>query len=101
LLYLDAINNNPEHSQAYSNLGLLYQKMGKKAEGLFANAKALALSLGDPVVQSSSYYNMARIHEDAGEWKKALENYQAAQTARPQEAYAKGIARMNKKLGGH
>lgn len=98
-LYLDAINNNPEHSQAYSNLGLLYQKMGKKAEGLFANAKAINLAQGNPQVQASSYYNMARIHEDAKEWRKALENYQSAQSLRPQDAYAKGIARMNKKLG--
>jgi hypothetical protein len=99
-LYLEAIDNNPEHSQAYSNLGLLYQKTGKKAEGLFANSKAVSLGRGNPVVQASSYYNMARIYEDAGDWSQALASYKSAQNLRPQDAYAKGIERMNKKLKG-
>jgi hypothetical protein len=99
--YLDAINNNPEHAQAYSNLGLLYQKMGKKAEGLFANRKAIALANGSNgnVVKASSYYNIARIYEDEGSWSDALNNYQTAKQLRDHDAYNKGIARMNQKLG--
>jgi len=100
-LYLQAINNNPEHAQAYSNLGLLYQKMGKKAEGLFANRKAIALARGTNanVVKASSYYNIARIYEDEGSWSEALNNYQTAEQLRDHDAYRKGIQRMNQKLG--
>lgn len=100
-LYLDAINNNPEHAQAYSNLGLLYQKIGKKAEGLFANRKAIALATGSNanVVKASSYYNIARIYEDEGSWDDALSNYQSAMRLRDHDAYRKGIDRMNQKLG--
>ncbi len=100
-LYLEAINNNPEHAQAYSNLGLLYQKMGKKAEGLFANRKAIALASGKnkKVVKASSYYNIARIYEDEGSWSEALNNYQTAEQLRTHKAYRRGITRMNQKLG--
>jgi tetratricopeptide (TPR) repeat protein len=100
-LYLEAINSNPEYAQAYSNLGLLYQKTGKRAEGLFANRKAIALASGPKraVVQASSYYNMARIYEDNGDWRAALENYRTALGLREHSAYTKGIARMQQKLG--
>lgn len=101
MLYLDAINNNPEHSQAYSNLGLLYQKMGKKAEGLFANRKAIALASGDTrkTVQASSYFNIAKIYEDEQNWQEALKNYEAAQALRDHNAYKKGIEKMKEKIG--
>lgn len=100
-LYLRAINNNPEYAQAYSNLGLLYQKTGKSAEGLFANRKAIALASGtrSAVVQASSYYNMARIYEDNRAWSAALENYRRALSLREHPAYTKGITRMQRKLG--
>lgn len=100
-LYLEAINTNPEHAQAYSNLGLLYQKVGKSAEGLFANRKAISLASGAKraVIQASSYYNIARIYEDSGDWNSALENYRTALNLREHSAYRKGIARMQQKLG--
>jgi len=99
-LYLEAINNNPEHSQAYSNLGLAYQKLKQDAEALWANQKAIAIADGSnkKTVQASSYYNIARIYEEQGRWKDALDNYQAAQNLRSHEAYTKGIERMKKKI---
>ena len=45
-LYLEAINNNPEHGQAYSNLGLAYQTLNRSAEALWVNRKAIALASG-------------------------------------------------------
>lgn len=100
-LYLDAISNNPEHSQAYSNLGLAYQKLGKKAEALWANRKAIALASGPTknTVQASSYFNIARIYEDDSDWRGALENYEAAQRLKDHPSYKKGIDRMKAKLG--
>ena len=100
-LYLEAINNNPEHSQAYSNLGLVYQKMNKKAEALWANRKAIALAEGKTknTVQASSYFNIARIYEDDGKWQEALDNYTTAKGLKDHPAYNKGIERMKLKVG--
>lgn len=99
-LYLEAINNNPEHSQAYSNLGLVYQKMGKKAEAIWANRKAIALASGPTknTVQASSHYNIARIYEDDSQWQDALDSYTTAKSLKENPAYAKGIQRMQGKL---
>lgn len=99
-LYLQAIHNNPEYAQAYSNLGLLYQRTGKSAEGLFANRKAIALASGSnsAAVKGGSYFNIARIYEDNGEWSAALINYRMALHQREHRAYRSGIERMQQKL---
>jgi uncharacterized protein YfaP (DUF2135 family) len=99
-LYLDAINNNPEYSQAYSNLGLVYQKMGKKAEAIWANRKAIALASGATknTVQASSLFNIARVYEEEGNWEAALESYRSAKGLRDHALYTKGIERMTEKL---
>lgn len=100
-LYLEAINLNPEHSQAYSNLGLAYQKLGNRAEALWANRKAIALASGAnaATVKASSYYNIARVYEEQEQWQEALDAYQAAAGFKTHDAYAKGIERMKQKLG--
>lgn len=100
-LYLEAISNNPEHSQAYSNLGLAYQKLGRNAEALWANRKAIALASGPDAntVRASSYYNIARVYESDGKWSEALENYQQALSNKDHPAYRSGIEKMKKKLG--
>jgi hypothetical protein len=75
--------------------------MAKKAEGLFANRKAIALARGGNanVVKASSYYNIARIYEGESSWAEALDSYRTAAQLREHDAYRKGIARMNQKLG--
>jgi len=101
LLYLEAIDLNPEHSQAYSNLGLAYQKLGSYAEALWANRKAIALASGESAatVRASSHYNIARVYEAQGEWQQALDAFRAAQAEKANDAYGKGIERMARKLG--
>ncbi|HYO59892.1 tetratricopeptide repeat protein [Archangium sp.] len=100
-LYLEAIANNPEHSQAYSNLGLAYQKLNRNAEALWANRKAIALASGGTAstVKASSYYNIARVYESDGKWSDALENYQSALSNKDHPAYRSGIEKMKQKLG--
>jgi uncharacterized protein YfaP (DUF2135 family) len=100
-LYLEAIANNPEHSQAYSNLGLAYQKLHRNAEALWANRKAIALASGAnaATVKASSYYNIARVYEEDSKWAEALESYQSAQGFKSNPAYTKGIEKMKQKLG--
>lgn len=100
-LYLEAIANNPEHGQAYSNLGLAYQKLNRNAEALWANRKAIALASGKAAatIRASSFYNIARVYESDSKWAEALENFQSALSNKENDAYKKGIDRMKEKLG--
>jgi hypothetical protein len=100
-LYLEAIANNPEHGQAYSNLGLAYQKLNRNAEALWANRKAIALASGKAAatIRASSFYNIARVYESDSKWADALENFQSALSNKENDAYKKGIERMKEKLG--
>ena len=95
-LYQNAIELNPRNGQAYSNLGLAFQKLNKEAEALWANRKAIDLAYGSKahIVRASSYYNIARIYENKGQWQDALRNYRSAKQNRQHDAYDRGIARM-------
>ena len=100
-LYQQAINLHPEFAQAYSNIGLSFQKADRAAEAIWANRKAISLASGSKAntIKASSYYNIARVYEGQGKWKKARDHFQLALSARSHAAYTKGIARMNQKLG--
>lgn len=100
-LYLEAIANNPEHGQAYSNLGLAYQKLNRSAEALWANRKAIALASGPNAntIKASSFYNIARVYESQSQWADALENFQSALSNKEHAAYRSGIEKMKQKLG--
>ena len=99
-LFQDAINLYPEYGQAYSNLGLTFQKLDRKAEALWANRKAIERASGSRAntIKASSYYNIARVYESQGKWQEALTNYQNALSNKEHSAYHKGIARMKNKL---
>ena len=99
-LYQNAIELNHRNGQAYSNLGLAFQKLNKEAEALWANRKAIDLASGSKahIVRASSYYNIARIYENKEQWQEALQNYEFALHDREREAYTKGITRMKAKL---
>jgi len=96
-LYRDAIDLNPEYGQAYSNLGLAFQKAGRPAEAIWANRKAIALATGATAarVRASSYYNIGRLYEDASQFGDALSNYRAAKREKADPAYDAAIARMS------
>ncbi len=99
--FQDAINLYPNYGQAYSNLGLTFQKLHRNAEALWANRKAIERASGSKAntVKASSYYNIARVYEKQNEWQNALENYKNALSFKSHPAYTKGIKRMKKKLG--
>lgn len=99
-LYQNAIELNPKNGQAYSNLGLVFQKLNKEAEALWANRKAIDLAYGSKahIVKASSYYNIAKIYENKGQWRDALNNFKLAKQNREHRAYNEGIARMSAKL---
>lgn len=100
LLYQNAIELNYRNGQAYSNLGLAFQKLNKEAEALWANRKAIDLASGSKahIIRASSYYNIARIYEKKEHWQNALRNFELALRNREHEAYTKGIVRMKAKL---
>lgn len=99
-LFQDAVDSYASYGQAYSNLGLTYQKLNREAEALWANRKAIELASGGnkKTVKASSYYNIAKIYESKGEWQEALTNYESALANKEHSAYRKGIQRMREKL---
>ena len=95
-LYRQAIDLNPNYGQAYSNLGLAYQKAGRAAEAIWADRKAIALADGSTAstVRASSYYNIGRLYEEAGQFGDALNNYRAAKREKTNPVYDNAIQRV-------
>jgi uncharacterized protein YfaP (DUF2135 family) len=98
-LYQQAIEANGNYGQAYSNLGLAFQKAGRVSEALWANRKAIALADGPTAatVRASSHYNNGKIYEAAGQWTDALREYQSAKGENANAVYDKAIQRMQQK----
>lgn len=94
-----AIELNDNYGQAYSNLGLTFQKGGRVAEALWANRKAIALASGSTAatVRASSHYNNGRIYEAAGQWDDALREYNYAKQQKSNPVYDTAIQRMTEK----
>lgn len=101
-LYREAIDLDGNYGQAYSNLGLAFQKAGRVAEAMWANRKAIALASGPTAatVRASTHYNNGRIYEAAGQWDDALREYRRAQSEKSRRAYTKAIKRVQQK-GAH
>jgi hypothetical protein len=96
-LYRQAIDLDPNYGQAYSNLGLAYQKAGRAAEAIWADRKAIALAIGTTAatVRASSYYNIGRLYEAAGQFDDALSNYRAAKQQKANPVYDNAIQRVS------
>lgn len=94
--YNQAIQEDPNYGQAYGNLGLAYKKMGRNAEAIWANRKAITLAHGNGanVVRAGSYYNIGRIYEDKAQYANALRMYQLAKSNNTNPVYDKAIQRV-------
>lgn len=79
-LFQQATELDGNYGQAFSNLGLAYQKNGNIAEAIWANRKAISLASGAnaATTRANSYYNIAKIYETAGQDADALPHYQLA-----------------------
>ncbi|MEI6312923.1 MAG: tetratricopeptide repeat protein [Bacteroidota bacterium] len=99
-LYQLAIEQYPNYGQAYGNLGLAYKKKNLLAEAIWANRKAISLASGATAntVRAGSYYNIARIYEDKGEYSNALQYYQLAKSQKENTVYDNAIVRVKAKL---
>jgi hypothetical protein len=94
-LFQAAIAIDDNYGQAYSNLGLVFQKSGRVAEALWANRKAIALASGPnaATTRASTHFNNGRIYEDKEQWSDALREYRAAQAEKSNSVYQNAIAR--------
>ncbi|HGX9444796.1 TPA: tetratricopeptide repeat protein, partial [Escherichia coli] len=77
-LFQQATELDGNYGQAFSNLGLAYQKNGNIAEAIWANRKAISLASGvnAATTRANSYYNIAKIYETSGQNAEALQHYQ-------------------------
>jgi len=95
-LFQSAIAVDDSYGQAYSNLGLVFQKSGRVAEALWANRKAIALARGPTAstTRANTHFNNGRIYEDAGQWADAAREYAMAQNEKDNPIYEKSLQRM-------
>ncbi|MGE5476622.1 MAG: tetratricopeptide repeat protein [Bacteroidales bacterium] len=95
-LFRQAIDIDSEYGQAYSNLGLTYQKLNRTSEAIWANRKAIALASGNSAatVRASSYYNIAKIYEQAQQYQDALQHYELAKGQKDNPVYTQAIERV-------
>lgn len=98
--FQQATEADSSYGQAFSNLGLVYQKDGKIAEAIWANRKAISLASGAnaATTRANSYYNIAKIYENAGQYADALQHYQLANAQRNKPVYETAIARVKAKM---
>lgn len=99
-LFQQATELDSNYGQAFSNLGLVYQKDGKIAEAIWANRKAISLASGAnaATTRANSYYNIAKIYENAGQYADALQHYQLANGQRNKPVYEAAMARVKAKM---
>ena len=98
--YKQAIEYNPVFGQAYSNLGLMYIKKGKKAEAIYATRKAINYASGNSIntTKASAYYNIAKIFEGDGDFEEALNYYKLAKEHKENTVYDNAIIRVKGKI---
>lgn len=99
-LFQQATELDGNYGQAFSNLGLAYQKNGNIAEAIWANRKAISLASGvnAATTRANSYYNIAKIYETSGQNAEALQHYQLAYTEKNKPSYEEAIARVKAKM---
>ena len=95
-LFQSAIAIDDSYGQAYSNLGLVFQKSGRVAEALWANRKAISLAIGPggATTRAGTHFNNGRIYEDAGQWVDAAREYAMAQREKDNPVYENSLQRM-------
>jgi hypothetical protein len=98
--FTESINNYSENGKAYGNLGLVYQKVGRTAEAIWANRKAIALASGTnaATIRAGANYNIGKIYEGEGQYNDALNYYNAAKNEKPNPVYDNAILRVSGKI---
>ncbi|MCF2220228.1 tetratricopeptide repeat protein [Chryseobacterium sp. PS-8] len=95
--YQQALEYNPFDGQIYSNLGLAFSKIGRNAEAIWANREAIKFA-ADNTIKANSYYNIAKIYENSGQFSEALYYYGLAKENKENPVYDKAILRVKSKM---
>ncbi|MDQ1160496.1 tetratricopeptide (TPR) repeat protein [Chryseobacterium sp. SORGH_AS 447] len=95
--YQQALEYNPFDGQIYSNLGLAFSKIGRHAEAIWANREAIKFA-NDNTIKASSYYNIAKIYENSGQYSDALYYYGLAKENKENPVYDKALLRVKAKM---
>jgi tetratricopeptide (TPR) repeat protein len=95
--YQQAIELDPGHALAYSNLGLAYVKQGRAAEAIWASRTAIALAKGGnaATIRANAYYNIGKLYEEDGQYERAMSNYLAAKREKPDKSYDQALERVS------
>lgn len=98
--FTESVNNYSENGKAYGNLGLVYQKVGRTAEAIWANRKAIALASGKnaSTIRAGANYNIGKIYEGEGQYNEALNYYNAAKNEKQNPVYDNAILRVSSKI---
>lgn len=98
--FTESVNNYSENGKAYGNLGLVYQKVGRTAEAIWANRKAIALASGKnaSTIRAGANYNIGKIYEGEGQYNEALNYYKAAKIEKQNPVYDNAIMRISSKI---
>lgn len=98
--FTEAVNIYPDNGKAYGNLGLVYQKVGRTAEAIWANRKAIALASGTgaATIRAGANYNIGKIYEAANQYADALHYYHAARNEKTNTVYDNAISRVMQKI---
>ena len=99
-LFTNSINNYSDNCKAYGNLGLVYQKVGRTAEAIWANRKAIVLASGKnaSTIRAGANYNIGKIYEGEGQYNEALNYYKAAKNEKQNPVYDNAILRVSSKI---
>ncbi len=96
-LFLTAIQRGPQdarHSEAFTNLGVVYVKKGEVAKAIEMQEKAIALNPNDFI----SYFNLGIAYSRLADFDKEIEYYKKALVLNPKAAdviYSLGLAYLD------
>ena len=78
-LLKEAININPEYTEAHNNMGLILQKRGELTEAAEWYKKSISLNSSN----TEAYINLGKIFEDQGDISAAIRSYRQAIVLNP------------------
>jgi superkiller protein 3 len=79
-----AIELNPEFSEAYYNLGISYERLGKHKDAIKILRKTIELSPDDP----NAYYALGYAYYQKKKYKKAIDAFEHTVSLQPNNAFA-------------
>jgi tetratricopeptide (TPR) repeat protein len=78
-LYNQVLKINPNHIDAYNNLGIIFKNLGKNEKAINCYQKAIAINPN----YANAYSNLGLVFKNLGENQKAINCYQKAITINP------------------